>query len=342
MAGVRLLLLLGLAAATLALAGSLAGVAGADGPAGTDPSANFSVGRLPEACGSDPTGSVCVDASVQYLDQARASLGQPAYQLPGDFDSLGAPEQLLVLSNLDRLQYGLAPIAGLTAALDQAAAGGVQADDDPTTDDSHVDAFTSNWAGGFPNAVLAYEAWMYDDGPGSGNLDCTATSSSGCWGHRHDVLWRFDGDGPLALGAATGADPQGVPGYAMLLAQGDSAYRPNYLYTWSQAVTAGANGGSAGSAAPSSSGSAASASAPPAVAIASLQVARHRLLVRFTISPPAPLSCALTRRSAHGFGADHFRPCATTVTYAGLRSGRYRLRVRAGGAATVTRYAIVP
>ena len=40
--------------------------------------------------------------------------------------SMSAPEQAFVLSNLDRIQYGLAPIPGLTAALSQDASGGVQ------------------------------------------------------------------------------------------------------------------------------------------------------------------------------------------------------------------------
>ena len=32
--------------------------------AGSDPSSNFSVGSLPQACQSNPTGSVCMGASV--------------------------------------------------------------------------------------------------------------------------------------------------------------------------------------------------------------------------------------------------------------------------------------
>ena len=341
MAGVRLLLVGALAGVMMAFAGSLAGVAGADGPVGADPSSNFLVGRLPAACDSDPTGSTCVDAAVQYLNQARTSLGQPGYQLPGNFDSLTAPEQAFVLTNLDRIQYGLPPIAGLTDGLDRAAAAGIQADDDPTTHDPHVDAFTSNWAGGFPNLPLAYEAWMYDDGLGSGNLDCTTAGSSGCWGHRHDVLWRFDGDGPLAMGAASGTDSQGAIGYATLIVQGDNGYQPNYVYTWSQAVAAGANGGSAGTTAASSSGSS-DGSTPASITIASLRVDRHRIVAQISVSPRAVLSCALARRGVRGFGPDHFRSCATTVAYSGLRSGRYRLRVRTAGAATVTRYAAVP
>src|SRR5438445_624555 len=82
------------------------------------------------------------------------------------------------------------------------------------------------WPCGFPNLPLAYEAWMYDDGPGSGNLDCPRAGASGCWGHRHDILWDFGPGGALAMGAAAGTDPSGQSGFAMLLVQGDSTYHP--------------------------------------------------------------------------------------------------------------------
>jgi hypothetical protein len=106
-------------------------------------------------------------------------------------------------------------------------------------------AYASNWAGGYVNVVQAYEGWMYDDGPGSGNVDCTSGDPSGCWGHRHDILWEFDPTGgQTAMGAAAGSDSAGTPGYAMLLVQGsDSSYRPTYTYTWEQAVADGAGGG---------------------------------------------------------------------------------------------------
>lgn len=59
-------------------------------------------------------------------------------------------------------------------------------------------------------------------------------------GHRHDILWQFGSQGPLAMGASVGQNQLGRPGYAMLLAEGDSHYRPVFTYTWSQAVANGA------------------------------------------------------------------------------------------------------
>jgi hypothetical protein len=178
---------------------------------------------------------------VAYLDRARAKLGQPPYDLPRNFVSLTAPEQALVLTNLDRILYRLAPIPGLTASLDRAASAGVRAQTDPAPGNGWY-AFTSNWAGGYPNIVLAYEGWMYDDGLGSGNLDCTPNHRAGCWGHRHDILWRFDPHGALAMGAAAHTADGGRSGYAMLLEQVRPGERLAYTYRWRQAVRAGARG----------------------------------------------------------------------------------------------------
>jgi hypothetical protein len=230
-----------LVAVTLTVAGSLAQAAAAQGPVGANPRSNFPLRSLPSPCWSSPTGAACLQASVAFLDSARASLGQPRYALPRDFVSLPAPEQAFVLTNLDRVHYGLAPIPGLTASLDRAAAAGARANTDPQPA-AGWGSYTANWAGGYPNIVLAYEGWMYDDGPGSPNVDCTARNRSGCWGHRHDILWRFASVGALAMGAAARTGSPGASSFAMLLQQQRPGMRPSYTYHWAQAVTAGAHG----------------------------------------------------------------------------------------------------
>lgn len=228
-------------ALVVTVAGSLAQSAAGEGPVGANPRSNFPLRALPSPCWHAPTGAACLRASVALLDRARASLGQPRYALPRGFVSLSAPEQAFVLTNLDRRLYGLSPIPGLTRGLDRAAAAGVRALRDPRPA-AGWGAYTSNWAGGYPNIVLAYEGWMFDDGPGSGNLDCTRTNRSGCWGHRHDILWRFAPAGPLAMGAAAGRSSRGEPSFAMLLEQERPGIRPAYVYRWVQAVRAGAHG----------------------------------------------------------------------------------------------------
>jgi hypothetical protein len=51
------------------------------------------------------------------LDAARASMGLGPYVLPRNSRSLSADKQIFILANLDRLAYGLTPIAGLSAAV---------------------------------------------------------------------------------------------------------------------------------------------------------------------------------------------------------------------------------
>ncbi|HZS30192.1 MAG TPA: PASTA domain-containing protein [Gaiellaceae bacterium] len=206
--------------------------------AGSDPVANF---HPDLTCTGPATGAACINQAVYYLDQARASLGQPAYKLPADFPSLTPVEQMFILTNLDRILYGLPPVLGLSATLNNdALVTGVQAEADPSPSLDDWNSFTANWAGGYPNAPFAYEGWMYDDGPGSTNADCTPTHTAGCWGHRHDILWEFDPSDVLVMGAATGTGPDGSPGYAMLLFGGNPDFTPDYTYTWAQAVADGA------------------------------------------------------------------------------------------------------
>jgi hypothetical protein len=344
----------GVACLAAVLASSWGGVARADGPAGQDPGSNFNIATVPAAC-AVPNSAACVGAAIVDLDAARANLGQPPYLLPSDFTSLTPAEQGFVLADLDRVLYGLPPIPGMTAALSQDAAGGVQRDTDPRPTDPNFNYFTSNWAGGFYNMPLAYEAWMYDDGPGSGNLDCTTSNPSGCWGHRHDILWSFDGTNPLAMGVAVGNDPAGSAGYAMILGEGGPGYQPTYTYTWSQAVAAGANGGNGGPAAPSGgtgSGISGSTATPGTtqtranhlptgvaarVAILRIRVQSHRVSVRIAAPAGSTLRCALTGRKAHGWAPAHYAACARSKVFGHVRRGRYRLRVltRTGSA---TRY----
>jgi hypothetical protein len=229
----------------LSIAGVLALIAvasAAAGWAGTDPAQNYPISTLPVACAKAPTGKKCINAGVYYLDKARAKVGLPAYKLPADFPSLTPAEQMFILTNLDRVQYGLPPITGLTAALSQdALVRGVKAGADPSpSSTAGVKAWNANWAGGWSNAPMAYEGWMWNDGVGSANIDCTAAHKSGCWGHRHNILWKFGANAVLAMGAAAGVGPSHGPAYAMILVAGGASYKATYSYTWSSAVADGA------------------------------------------------------------------------------------------------------
>ena len=222
------------------LFGVLASPALASVPAGSDPPANFAPRPLPSACRTAPTSATCVNAGVYYLDRGRARLNQPAYKLPANFPALAPDQQALILTNLDRILYRLPPIPGVAAGLDSDSYVGMRDLADPSPSVPILFNYTSNWGGGQPNFTIAYETWMYDDGRGSPNADCTATSLDLCWGHRHTVLQRFVGYGPMAMGAAAGRDRYGTRAFAMLLGIGIPSYRPNYTYTWKQAMADGA------------------------------------------------------------------------------------------------------
>jgi hypothetical protein len=135
-------------------------------------------------------------------------LGIAAYNIPANFSSMTPPQQLLVLSNLDRAVFGLQQLAGLNSTLNTAAQQGVTNGGDPVGVDvgsAQWQSWASNWASGYPNAAYTYYAWMYDDGLGSSNGDCTSSNSSGCWGHRLNTLHNFGSNVQLGMGVgATG------------------------------------------------------------------------------------------------------------------------------------------
>jgi hypothetical protein len=207
---------------------------------GTDPAHNTPIRILPSSCHSAPTAKECIDAVVWYLDKARSRVGLPPYALPADFASMPPARQIFILVNLDRVQYGLRPITGMTAALNHDAyVSGVWRADDPYPSRTvGLNVWWPGWAGAFYNAPMAYEAWVWSDGLGSSNPRCTPTDHSRCWGHRHSVLWKY---GPvLAMGAAAGRSARHQLGYAYLFVGASSGYSPSYGYTWKQAVADGA------------------------------------------------------------------------------------------------------
>jgi hypothetical protein len=166
-----------------------------------DPSLNR---RLSEAtlitCHSAPAGGACSSSVLAAIDAARAGEGVRPMTLPADFGSLSAAQQLLVAANLERVDRGLVPALGLSGSLDQRALTGARNDADPDLEPLYGNWAGSNWAGGYGSALEADFAWMYDDGPGSPNIDCAAAGQPGCWGHRHNIIAPYEA--PLAMGAA--------------------------------------------------------------------------------------------------------------------------------------------
>lgn len=211
-----------------------------------EPAANIPIGVLPSACERAPKGAACTGAVVAALDSARGDLGLGPYVLPANFATLSGAQQILVLSNLDRIAYGLPPIVGISPTLSSADQSAMLSGVDPNPTRALGElatyAWTSNWAGGWANAAYAYYEWMYDDGFGgaeTSNVDCASAAASGCWVHRRNVL-AFADSGTLALGVAVGTDSHGATSYATTLVWTPGPTWTPYSYTWAQAQTDGA------------------------------------------------------------------------------------------------------
>lgn len=146
---------------------------------------------------SDPA---CVAAAVADIDAARAEEGLAPITLPDDFEQLTVTQQLLVVTDLERVDRGLEPFEGLSPRLDAYAQQGAEAGTDPPWPEP-LEGFVGggNWIGGTRSALLADYLWMYDDGAGF-NLDCNVEGEPGCWGHRKNILGEYGTE--LAMGAA--------------------------------------------------------------------------------------------------------------------------------------------
>jgi len=223
----------------LAVAISWHGVARASAP---NPSHNLPFNGGPVACTTTPLGAACEEGIVADLDSAHTDMGLPAYRLPANFVTLSAPEQLLILTDLDRRAYGLILISGLSPSLDHIAAVGADSGNDPVP----TAAILHNpetiggggiYAGTFPNVLAAYYVWMYDDGWGgsenaTSNEDCTSPTAALCWGHRDILLAAYPSGTTITMGASTGS--QGYAG--IVVATREKVWR--LTYTWKQAKTA--------------------------------------------------------------------------------------------------------
>ncbi|MFC0081534.1 hypothetical protein ACFFRE_05150, partial [Aciditerrimonas ferrireducens] len=164
--------------------------------------------------------AACVDASVKAIDNARSQEGLPGIELPGNWYQLTPAEQLFVATNLERTVRGLPPMAGLTSALDQAAATGAAQGADPEPPAGYpASAWGSNWAGGLSNPLEVVYYWMYDDGPGSPNVACPNAGAPGCWGHRDNVLMEVSCQDCVMGAAFDSTGWQGGPSWAELLVE---------------------------------------------------------------------------------------------------------------------------
>ncbi|WP_298347067.1 hypothetical protein [Ferrimicrobium sp.] len=222
------------------------------------PSPNYYASCTSAANAGQVANSVaCEQSAVAALDNGRADQGLPAMTLPNNFYQLPAIDQLFVLVNEERVSRGLTPVYGLVNSLNALAAQGSTANTDPPISQATFSTgpwalgLYANWAEDFSTAGSMYD-WMYNDGWGgagnTSNLACTSPTSSGCWGHRSNILVPNSTGYTPVMGAAS-VNESSLGGWAgfesdatILTEVANSQINTvSYSYTWAQAVAAGAN-----------------------------------------------------------------------------------------------------
>lgn len=221
------------------------GLVSSQAVAASDPSHNTVPGRhFMGACFrvGTSTGAQhrCDVAALRAYDRVRAREGIGPLTLPRGFDTMPPAEQLLVISDLERVDRGLRPVAARVTQLDSLAANGARANADPQTPNPMPAgaSATSLWAGAGTSTLLTNFFWMYDDGPGSGNIDCSRPGDPGCWGHRRGILTPFQA--PVYMGAASvGSSRFGASIAEEFVGGGQSettSYTPTGL-SWAQLIS---------------------------------------------------------------------------------------------------------
>ncbi len=187
--GVRLAVVLLFA---LILAGCSASGPAGDGFAGpsnsVSPTPNYPAVCAPLGADSSAT---CLRITLGAIDDARAREGLRPLVLPSTFPALTVPEQLFVAVDRERVDRGLAPVAGLTAALDANAQKGADGAGLPPRLGPAYASTRFEWIGAVDNGLDADFQWLYDDGPDSGVPGCTPNRTAGCWADRQVFLGRF-------------------------------------------------------------------------------------------------------------------------------------------------------
>ena len=180
------------------------------GASGIVPPSNPSFSVPPQVtprCSTSPvddTSAGCIDSVLHNINYARSLEGLGPLVLPSNYATDSVAMQELVITDEEREDRGLSPFPGLDAALDSAALTGARAHTDPSMPPGYLYASAGSIFAQDYSPLDADYAWMYDDGYGGTNLDCTSPGSSGCWGHRDNILgpWTTTGSQTARMGAA--------------------------------------------------------------------------------------------------------------------------------------------
>jgi len=134
---------------------------------------------------------VCIQLEIKAIEHARAfePMRKHALILPDNFRSLSVARQTFVITNLERVDRGIRPYAGLTKMLNQVSHFAATARLDPSLALTALQRYSigewgSVWAADLGPLASDYD-WMYNDGysssSGSLNIDCRWNGSSSCW-----------------------------------------------------------------------------------------------------------------------------------------------------------------
>jgi hypothetical protein len=147
--------------------------------------------RAPRACNL---------ASLKAIDAARESEGLGPLELPPGYEALGMGAQLVAVTNAERTSRGLPPWHSPDGNLDLLAAQALGSATDPNGPAGST--WVANTAYGTLTVLQTDYEWMYDDGVGGTNPNCSATDQAQCWFHRENMLSPWPGN----IGAA--AEPR--------------------------------------------------------------------------------------------------------------------------------------
>ena len=173
-------------------------------------------------CGGLSAPNPYCPSGLTLLYGDRQAEGLSPMSLPSNYPSLTPPEQLFVLTDLERIDRGLPPITGLAANLNAYAQAGANAHTDPPFPPyGNVRSATYSSTGSLGDSLAM---WMYDDGPGGTNVDCPASGGGGCWAHRDIILGSYAA--PALMGVGYG------PSTTQLFVGGDTVDTP--YFTWAQ------------------------------------------------------------------------------------------------------------
>ena len=191
----------------------------------------------------------CANAALQAIDNARSvleSMSSMSLNMKA-FEAMTVPQQLFVVTNLERVDRGLSPITGLTMQLDNVAQTGANNSTDPIlssstlTGGAPVSSWGSLWGGGTANPLGTDYYWMYDDGYNSPNASCTTATPQACWGHRDQILRSFSScNGSTAfeqyMGAAFNPNSSSPgPSFTEILVGACGPVPTDVVFTWIQA-----------------------------------------------------------------------------------------------------------